>query len=54
MYYISFIKIIFILNAKFNLLFKAKLVQSKKPSERKAVKKAYEDAIYHRCKVTGT
>ncbi len=32
---------------------KAKLVQSKKPSERKAVKKAYEDAILHRCRVTG-
>merc|ERR1712223_1223906 len=30
-----------------------KLVQSKKPSERKAVKKAYEEAILHRCKVTG-
>ncbi len=32
---------------------KAKLVQSKKPAERKAVKRAYEDAILHRCKVTG-
>ncbi len=32
---------------------KAKLVQSKKPAERKAVKKAYEDAILHRCRVTG-
>ncbi len=32
---------------------KAKLVQGKKPAERKAVKKAYEDAIMHRCKVTG-
>ena len=32
---------------------KAKLVQSKKPSEKKAVKKAYEDAILHRCRVTG-
>jgi len=30
-----------------------KLVQSKKPSERKAVKKAYEEAILHVCKVTG-
>ena len=30
-----------------------KLVQSKKPGERKAVKKAYEDAIVHRCRVTG-
>jgi bromodomain and PHD finger-containing protein 1 len=29
------------------------LVQSKKPSEKKAVKKAYEDAILHRCRVTG-
>ena len=28
-------------------------MQSKKPSERKAVKKAYEEAINHRCKVTG-
>ena len=33
--------------------FQAKLVQSKKPSERKAVKKAYQEAIMHRCKVTG-
>ena len=33
--------------------FQGKLVQSKKPSERKAVKKAYEEAILHRCKVTG-
>jgi len=32
---------------------KVKLIQSKKPGERKAVKKAYEDAIVHRCKVTG-
>ena len=32
---------------------KVKLVQSKKPSEKKAVKKAYEDAILHRCRVTG-
>ena len=32
---------------------KAKLVQSKKPGERKAVKKAYEEAILHRCRVTG-
>ena len=30
-----------------------KLVQSKKPSERKAVKKAYEDALMHRSRVTG-
>ena len=30
-----------------------KLVQSKKPSDRKAVKKAYQDAIMHRCRVTG-
>jgi bromodomain and PHD finger-containing protein 1 len=27
---------------------KAKLAQSKKPAERKAVKKAYEEAILHR------
>ena len=27
---------------------KSKLVQSKKPGERKAVKKAYEEAILHR------
>ncbi|KAH7973818.1 hypothetical protein HPB49_005329 [Dermacentor silvarum] len=26
---------------------------SKKPAERKAVKKAYENAILHRCRVTG-
>ncbi|CAB4054316.1 BRPF1 [Lepeophtheirus salmonis] len=32
---------------------KSKLIQAKKPSEKKAVKKAYEDAILHRCKVTG-
>lgn len=32
---------------------KSKLVQSKKPGERKAVKKAYEEAILHRCRVTG-
>ncbi|XP_075525988.1 bromodomain-containing protein 140 isoform X3 [Dermacentor variabilis] len=32
---------------------KAKLVESKKPAERKAVKKAYENAILHRCRVTG-
>ena len=32
---------------------KNKLVQSKKPSDRKAVKKAYQDAIMHRCRVTG-
>jgi len=32
---------------------KSYLVQSKKPSERKAVKKAYEEAILHRCRVTG-
>ena len=38
--------------AHFKIL-KGKLVQSKKPSERKAVKKAYEEAILHRCKVTG-
>ena len=27
---------------------KSKLVQSRKPSEKKAVKKAYEEAILHR------
>ena len=27
---------------------KTKLIQSRKPSERKAVKKAYEEAILHR------
>merc|ERR1712111_223786 len=32
---------------------KSKLVQSKKASERKAVRKAYEDAVQHRCRVTG-
>ena len=32
---------------------KSKLVQSKKPSERKAVKKAYYDAVKHRCRVAG-
>lgn len=32
---------------------KAKLVESKKPTDRKAVKKAYEKAILHRCRVTG-
>merc|ERR1712088_753446 len=32
---------------------KTKLVQSKKAGERKAVKKAYEEAILHRCRVTG-
>lgn len=31
----------------------AKLVESKKPTDRKAVKKAYEKAILHRCRVTG-
>lgn len=32
---------------------KARLVESKKAAERKAVKKAYENAILHRCRVTG-
>ncbi|XP_076369749.1 uncharacterized protein LOC143256418 isoform X2 [Tachypleus tridentatus] len=32
---------------------KAKLVESRKPTERKAVKKAFEKAILHRCRVTG-
>lgn len=31
----------------------AKLVESKKATERKAVKKAFEKAILHRCRVTG-
>ena len=32
---------------------KSYLIKSKKASERKAVKKAYEEAILHRCRVTG-
>ena len=32
---------------------KAKLVDSKKSTLRKAVRKAYEKAIQHRCQVTG-
>lgn len=32
---------------------KAKLLENKKPNVRKAVRKAYEKAILHRCKVTG-
>ncbi|CAH1783682.1 unnamed protein product [Owenia fusiformis] len=32
---------------------KAKLLESKKPNVRKAVKRAYDKAIVHRCKVTG-
>ena len=32
---------------------KSKLVQSKKATERKSVRKAYEDAVQHRCRVTG-
>lgn len=32
---------------------KVKLLESKKPTERKAVKKAFEKAILHRCRVTG-
>ncbi|KAF2356967.1 PWWP domain [Trinorchestia longiramus] len=32
---------------------KAKLVESRKPADRKAVKRAYEQAILHRCRVTG-
>lgn len=32
---------------------KARLVESKKAAERKAVKKAFENAILHRCRVTG-
>lgn len=32
---------------------KAKLMENKKPNVRKAVQKAYEKAIIHRCKVNG-
>lgn len=32
---------------------KTKLTESRKASEKKAVKKAYEEAILHRCRVTG-
>lgn len=32
---------------------KAKLLENKKPSVRKAVKSAYEKAVLHRCRVTG-
>ena len=32
---------------------KAKLVESKKQTERKAVKKAFEEAILHQCRVAG-
>ena len=32
---------------------KAKLLESKKPNVRKAVRKAYEKAVLHRCRVTG-
>ncbi len=32
---------------------RAKLLENKKPNVRKAVRKAYEKAIHHRCKVTG-
>ena len=32
---------------------KAKLVENKKPNVRKALAKAYEKAIIHRCKVNG-
>jgi bromodomain and PHD finger-containing protein 1 len=32
---------------------KAKLLENKKPNVRKAVQKAYEKAILHRCSVTG-
>ena len=32
---------------------KAKLHENKKPNVKKAVKKAYEKAISHRCRVTG-
>lgn len=32
---------------------KGKLLENKKPNVRKAVQKAYEKAILHRCSVTG-
>ena len=32
---------------------KAKLVESRKANDRKAVKTAYEKAILHQCRVTG-
>lgn len=32
---------------------KAKLIESRKPTEKKAVQKAFEKAILHRCRVTG-
>ena len=32
---------------------KAKLLENKKATVRKAVRKAYEKAILHRCRVTG-
>lgn len=32
---------------------KAKLTESKKQTERKAVKKAFEEAILHQCRVAG-
>ena len=32
---------------------RAKLLENKKPNVRKAVRKAYEKAIMHRCRVTG-
>lgn len=32
---------------------KSKLLENKKPNVRKAVQKAYEKAILHRCSVTG-
>jgi bromodomain and PHD finger-containing protein 1 len=32
---------------------KAKLIESKKQTERKAVKKAFEEAILHQCRVAG-
>ncbi|XP_063219960.1 bromodomain-containing protein homolog isoform X2 [Bacillus rossius redtenbacheri] len=31
----------------------AKLVESRKPTDRKAVRKAYQEALHHRCQVTG-
>ena len=32
---------------------KAKLIESKKQTERKAVKKSFEEAILHQCRVAG-
>ncbi|CAG2053941.1 unnamed protein product [Timema podura] len=32
----------------------AKLIESRKPTDRKAVRKAYQEAMVHRCQVAGT